>query len=131
MGSVVRRMRRRKRCLGEVRVLRREEYQRLELSAKVELTRSLIPLGLMNVQMLLDEEVDALAASRATTSTTRKSWLTARGASSSRGRIGATMPRWTEFLRSACDQTGISVGRSLCRADDYLRRACTGFCVSR
>src|SRR5207247_11179818 len=58
------RMRKRKRCLGEVRVLRREEYQGLELNAKVELIRSLIPLGLMHVQMLLDEEVEALAGAR-------------------------------------------------------------------
>jgi len=57
-------MRRRKRCLGEVRVLRREDYQGLELSAKVELIRSLIPLGLMHVQLLLDEEVVALAGPR-------------------------------------------------------------------
>src|SRR2546427_11986008 len=64
MGSVVRRMRRRKRSLGEVRVLRREEYQGLELNAKVELIRSLIPLGLMHVQMLLDDEVEALAGPR-------------------------------------------------------------------
>jgi hypothetical protein len=64
MGSVVRRMRRRKRSLGEVRVLRRDEYQGLELDAKVELIRSLIPLGLMHVQMLLDEEVVALAGPR-------------------------------------------------------------------
>ena len=64
MGSVVRRMRRRKRSLGGVRVLRREDYQGLELDAKVELIRSLIPLGLMHVQMLLDEEVEALAGAR-------------------------------------------------------------------
>src|SRR6059036_491236 len=64
MGSVVRRMRKRKRCLGEVRVLRREDYQGLELNAKVELIRSLIPLGLMHVQLLLDEEVEALAGPR-------------------------------------------------------------------
>ena len=64
MGSVVRRMRRRKRCLGEVRVLQREKYQGLELNVKVELIRSLIPLGLMHVQMLLDEEVEALAGPR-------------------------------------------------------------------
>src|SRR5438093_9942876 len=64
MGSVVRRMRRRKRCLGEVRMLRGEEYQGLEPNAKVELIRSLIPLGLMHVQMLLDEEVEALAGPR-------------------------------------------------------------------
>ena len=49
MGSVVRRMRRRKRSLGEVRVLQREEYLGLELDAKVELIRNLIPLGLMHV----------------------------------------------------------------------------------
>ena len=59
MGSVIRRMRRRKRCLGEVRVLRRDEYQGLELNAKVELIR-----GLMHVQLVLDEEVVALAGPR-------------------------------------------------------------------
>jgi transposase-like protein len=57
-------MRRRKRCLGEVRVLRREDYQGLELNSKVELIRSLIPLGLMHVQLLLDEEVETLAGVR-------------------------------------------------------------------
>lgn len=64
MGSFVRRMRKRKRCLGEVRVLRREQYQGLELSAKVEMIRSLIPLGLMHVQLLLEEEIEALAGPR-------------------------------------------------------------------
>ena len=64
MGSFVRRMRKRKRCLGEVRVLRREEYQELDLNAKVEMIRNLIPLGLMHVQMALDEEVEALAGPR-------------------------------------------------------------------
>lgn len=64
MGSVIRRMRKRKRCLGEVRVLRREEYEGLELNVKVEMIRSLLPLGLMHVQMLLDEEVEALAGPR-------------------------------------------------------------------
>ncbi|MCI0408616.1 MAG: IS256 family transposase [Acidobacteria bacterium] len=61
MGSLVRRVRKVKRCLGEVRVLRREEYQELEVSTKVEMIRSLIPLGLMHVHLLLDEEVLALA----------------------------------------------------------------------
>src|SRR5207247_10744368 len=64
MDSLVRRMRKCKRCLGEVRVLRREEYQELELSAEVELIRRLIPLGLMRVQMLLQEELEALAGPR-------------------------------------------------------------------
>jgi len=57
-------MRRRKRSLGEVRVLRREDYQGLELNARVELIQSLIPLGLMHVQMVLDEEVEGLAGAR-------------------------------------------------------------------
>jgi len=64
MGSVIRLKRKRKRCLGEIRVLRREEYGELELEAKVELIRGLIPLGLMHVQQLLDEEVQALAGAR-------------------------------------------------------------------
>src|SRR6266487_6367300 len=64
MGSFVRRMRKRKRSLGEVRVLRREEYEGLELNAKVELIRSLIPLGLMHVQALLEDEVESLAGRR-------------------------------------------------------------------
>jgi transposase-like protein len=57
-------MRRRKQCLGAVRVLEREHYRGLELDAKVELIRSLIPLGLMHVQELLDDEVIALAGPR-------------------------------------------------------------------
>jgi putative transposase len=64
MGSFIRKVRKRKRCLGEVQVLRHEEYEGLELSAKVELIRSLIPLGLMHVQMLLEDEVEALAGPR-------------------------------------------------------------------
>jgi transposase-like protein len=64
MGSVLRRMRKRKRSLGEVQVLRREEYRELELDTKVELIRSMIPLGLMHVQELLDDEVTALAGPR-------------------------------------------------------------------
>src|SRR5712691_2748802 len=64
MGSVIRRVRKRKRSLGEVQVLRREEYEGLELNTKVELIRSLIPLGLMHVQALLEEEVEALAGAR-------------------------------------------------------------------
>jgi len=63
MGSVLRPVRERKkvRRLGEVTVVRREEYADLELDAKVELIRGLVPLGLMHVHELLDEEVQALA----------------------------------------------------------------------
>jgi len=64
--SVVRLVRRRKkaRVLGEVEVVRREEYEGLDLDAKVELIRAMIPLGLMHVQELLETEVEELAGRR-------------------------------------------------------------------
>ena len=66
MSSVLRSVRKRKkvRKLGRVDIIRREEYAGLELDAKVELIRSLIPLGLMHVEELLDQEVTALAGER-------------------------------------------------------------------
>lgn len=50
--------------LGEVETVDRASYHGLELDAKVELIRGLIPLGLMHVQELLDEEVRSLAGER-------------------------------------------------------------------
>ena len=66
MSSVLRPVRKRKkvRKLGQVEIIRREEYAELELDSKVELIRSLVPLGLMHVQELLDAEVQALAGER-------------------------------------------------------------------
>ena len=66
MSSVLRPVRTRKkgRTLGRVEIIRREDYADLELDAKVELIRSLVPLGLMHVEELLDEEVTALAGER-------------------------------------------------------------------
>ncbi len=66
MRSVLRSVKKRKksRRLGEVEIVDREEYTGLELDAKVELIRSLVPLGLMHVAELLDEEVTALAGER-------------------------------------------------------------------
>ena len=66
MGTVhrTRRNRKRKKCLSEVRVVRRDEYSEMELSAKVELIRQLIPLGLMHVEEELQEEVTALCGAR-------------------------------------------------------------------
>ena len=60
---VLRAVRKRKKVreLGRVEIMRREDYADLELDAKVELIRSLVPLGLMHVEELLDEEVMALA----------------------------------------------------------------------
>ncbi|MEO8340853.1 MAG: hypothetical protein ABI604_14255 [Nitrospirota bacterium] len=52
------------RVLGEVQVIRRDTYAAMDLDTKVELIRSLVPRGLMHVQILLDEEVEALAGTR-------------------------------------------------------------------
>ena len=64
--SVLRAVRKRKqvRKLGRVDIIRREADADLELDGKVELIRSLVPLGLMHVQELLDQEVTALARER-------------------------------------------------------------------
>ena len=65
MSSVLRRVgRRKKKRLGEVRMIRREEYAESAMDSKVEMIRALVPLGLMHVQELLDEEVRALAGER-------------------------------------------------------------------
>ncbi len=64
MRSLLRSVKKRKkrRVLGEVEVMSREEYSGLELDSKVEMIRALIPLGLMHVEELLDEEVKAEVA---------------------------------------------------------------------
>ena len=66
MSSILRSVRKRKknRKLGEVEIVHREEYGDLDLDAKVELIRCLVPLGLMHVHELLDQEVTALAGER-------------------------------------------------------------------
>ena len=66
MSSVLRSVRKRKkgRRLGAVDVINRSDYAELEVDAKVELIRSLVPLGLMHIEELLDEEVTALAGER-------------------------------------------------------------------
>ena len=60
MSRVLRSVRKRKkgRTLGAVDVIDREGYAELEVDAKVELIRSLIPLGLLHIEELLDEESD-------------------------------------------------------------------------
>jgi transposase-like protein len=66
MGSLLRRVEKRKksRRLGEVMVVEHDEYREFEIDAKVEMIRALVPLGLMHVHELLDEEVKALAGER-------------------------------------------------------------------
>ena len=66
MGSLLRTVKKRKksRRLGEVEVVGREEYGELEVDSKVEMIRALVPLGLMHVHEVLDDEVKALAGER-------------------------------------------------------------------
>ena len=66
MGSLLRSVKKRKksRRLGEVEMVRHEDYGELALDAKEEMIRSLVPLGLMHVHELLDDEVKALAGER-------------------------------------------------------------------
>ncbi len=66
MRSVLRSVRKRKkvRRLGEVNVINREAYAGFDLDSKVEAIRALVPLGLMHVKEMLDQEVVALAGER-------------------------------------------------------------------
>ena len=52
------------RILGPVREFREAEFRDLGTSAKMELIRALIPLGLMAVGKMLEEEVEHLAGER-------------------------------------------------------------------
>ena len=53
MGSLLRTAKKHKksRRLGEPEVMAREEYGELEVDVKIEMIRSLIPLGLMHVEV--------------------------------------------------------------------------------
>ena len=62
--QLIRPGKRKSRRMGEVEVVDRGEYGDLDLDAKIELIRSLVPLGLMHVKELLDEEVEVLAGER-------------------------------------------------------------------
>ena len=66
MSRVLRpvRTRKKRRKLGPVDVIRREDSGDLALDAKVELIRSLVPLGLMHVDEMPDDDVTALAGAR-------------------------------------------------------------------
>ena len=66
MGSLLRTAKKHKksRRLGEPEVMAREEYGELEVDVKIEMIRSLIPLGLMHVHELLDDEVKELSGER-------------------------------------------------------------------
>ena len=50
--------------LGPVRVIRPEQYEGFDVDSKLECIHALIPLGLMRIQELLEDEVGALAGAR-------------------------------------------------------------------
>jgi len=52
------------RRLGPSRVLRPEQYEALEVNSKLECIQALIPLGLMRIHELLEEEVCRLAGAK-------------------------------------------------------------------
>jgi putative transposase len=64
MTSVAGAWRKRKKVLKQTTVVGRAGYEGLDLDAKVELVRSLVPLGLLYIEELLDAEVRALAGER-------------------------------------------------------------------
>ena len=55
---------RKEKVLGKAQVLRKEEIPELELDARVELIRALVPLALAEISAVLDEEVRELAGER-------------------------------------------------------------------
>ncbi len=98
MGSLLRSVKKRKksRRLGEVEIVSREEYAEFELDAKVKMIRSLVPLGLMRVHELLDDEVKALGGERYAR---KEEWARGRARSSPPGLKSTTrFPR----TRSSC-----------------------------
>lgn len=66
MKSVLRSVAKRKKTkrLGKIEIIDRETCKDFDVDTKVKLIRSLIPLGLMNIVALLDEEVIRLAGPR-------------------------------------------------------------------
>lgn len=52
------------RRLGAIQVFRQEQYEALEVDSKLECIQALIPLGLMRIHELLEEEVCTLAGAK-------------------------------------------------------------------
>ncbi len=63
MSSIAKTTKRSKKAkrLGPVRVIRPEQYDAFDVNSKLECIRALIPLGLMRIQELLEEEICTLA----------------------------------------------------------------------
>lgn len=58
------RERKKTKVLGEPRIMEKCDYEEMELDARLEVIRSLLPLGLMQVYKELDKEVISLAGER-------------------------------------------------------------------
>ena len=66
MSSIAKPQKRSKKTnrLGPVQVIRPDQYEAFDVDSKVECIRALIPLGLLHVQEVLEEEVCSLAGAR-------------------------------------------------------------------
>jgi transposase-like protein len=66
VNSFLRSVRRRKKAkrLGVVNVVTREEFDEMELDPKIEMIKGLVPLGLMQINELVKQEIEALAEAR-------------------------------------------------------------------
>ncbi len=66
MSSFPRLVRRGKKTkrLGPAQIVHRDDLESAELDARVEMIRALIPLGLAEINAVLDEEVQSLAGGR-------------------------------------------------------------------
>jgi putative transposase len=66
MSSIAKTQKRSKKTkrLGSVQVIRPDQYEAFDVDSKMECIRALIPLGLMHVQEVLEEEVCILAGAR-------------------------------------------------------------------
>lgn len=98
MGTVhgTKRKRKRKKLLERMPAITRERYGEMELSAKAELIRQLIPLALMQVEEELQQEVTALCGGRHERKEGRAGWRHGWNPGSVRmagQRIGIQVPR--------------------------------------
>jgi transposase-like protein len=61
---VVKKRKPKSRVLGQVKVVRREDFDDLDLNAKIEFIRNMAQVGMLHVQEMLDENLLALAGPR-------------------------------------------------------------------
>ena len=121
MGSLLRTAKKHKksRRLGKPEVMAREEYGELEVDVKIEMIRSLIPLGLMHVHELLDDEVKELAGERYA----RKDELErGRRHGTNPGTVGACRPAGTDPCATGSEPRGSRDTASLLRSTERRRR---------